>query len=756
MKRKTAQELEQAGNRAAARRRRAQEATEGPGVPLRPPGLPRAARNAWNKLVEELRPVLLKSDGALLRELIQARADLYHAAGDRKEAARLRVKEIEAEFSRRKPALLIQDKQELLIEEKADHISLADFLAATARARATFAARLVPKQTLMLDEGGLFDWSPADPSSRARDYAQRVAQGTIPACDLHKRSCARFLDDLEHGAEKGFFYDVLQARQIATWFAVFLNRPAFDWQLFVLVNLFGFRRPSGLRRFLECWTWVARQNGKSSLNAGIGLFLEMCDGEEQSQVYSAATTLEQASIIFKDAKRLVKMNPELKQYVTSYRSSLAIEDSDSTFQPLASEVASLDGLRPAALLADEIHEWDAAAAGREQWAKLTSGMVSRRHPLTMAISTAGGAQRGFGWEKFEMVKKILQRVIVAEDVFCCVWELEPQDDYRDTSLWIKANPSLGQGLTLESLQRQFRETEADPSSLSSFLRYQCNRWTELRRNNSTFLFSKVDACRGYPDFPHATPRELYAHFLEHNAGKPSFGGFDYGEVSDLCAFSLLYPKAVLASGEVLSVKVLISEFWMPSANVAQRQKDWGVPVEQWVRDGWIKTCDGDMNDPRQLKKDLLEIIAAKQEPSGFPVFNIRSIGYDKWHSRPFMAAFSEDTSIECVEVSQMPSVLTPLAVAFKTAVLSGQLWHLDNPVVKWMLGNVILERSGKYDAIVPEKPNKHQKIDCVQAALCGWERMETAPAESVYNYRGIITLDNDFTKAVYQSPKEKK
>jgi len=576
-----------------------------------------------------------------------------------------------------------------------------------------------------------FSWDDeSDPTVRARRYAQSCVQGKIPTCDLARRACVRFLDDLEHGHEKGFFYDPLAARQVIQWFSIFLKQPPFDWQLFVLVNLFGFRRPSGLRRFLESWLWVARQNGKSAVNAGIGLFIEICDGEECSEIYSAATTESQAKITFKYAKRLVKKNPELKEFVKAYRSSLTIEDTDSTFQPLASEVASLDGLRPAALLADEIHEWDAAAAGRDQWAKLTSGMVSRRHPLTSAISTAGGVQRGFGWEKYEMVKRILQRVITAEDVFCCVWELDAQDFYGDPALWPKANPSLGQGLTVASLERQLRETQADPSSLSSFLRYQCNRWVEFKRNNSTFPFAKVDACRGYPNIPSATAKELYAHFLEHNAGLPSYGGYDYGEVCDLAAFVLLYPRVTMSDGSINSAKVMIAEFWMPSAVVQTRQKEWGVPVETWVRDGWIRTCDGDMNDPRQLSKDLHNIINAKQEPSGLPAFNVRSIGYDKWHSRPFMAAFSEETSIQCVEVSQMPSVLTPLAVAFKTSVLSGQLWTLDNPVVKWMLGNVILERSGKYDAIVAEKPNKHQKIDAIQAALNAWNGMEVgAPTE---------------------------
>jgi len=709
------------------------------GAPPRPAGLPRATRNAWNALVSELqgRNVLAQTDGQFLLDLIQARADAYRAGGERRPAARARVAEIEAMFSARQPFTeKPKDDAPAPVE-----LTLEEFLADTARQRATFTARLVPGQTILLDDDNqAFTWPDDDPSTRARDYCQRVVQGVLPACDLHKRACARFLRDLEDGAARGFFFDAVAARHIATWFAVFCKRPLFDWQLFTVVNLFGWRLPSGLRRFKECWLWVARQNGKSSLSAGIGLFALLADGEDRQQVYSAATTKDQAEIIFRDAKRIVATNPELAAALKSFRYSLVEEISDSAFQPLASEIASLDGLRPGALLCDEVHEWDNAAGGREQWAKLTSGQVSRQHPLTIAISTAGGAQRGFGWEKYGVVKKILHGVVTAEDIFCCVWELDPEDDYRDESLWIKANPALGSSLTIEALRKQFNETVSDPSSLSGFLRYQCNRWVAFAKTTATFSIAKVDAARGCPHMPKATPRELYSWFLEHNAGVPSFGGYDYGEVNDLAAFVLLYPKVRNEKGEGLPVKVLLAEFWMPEAHVQQRQKEWGVPVEQWIRDGWIRACPGDMNDPRQLRNDILEFTQLRQEPSGFPIFNIRSIGYDPWHSRPFMGVLAEDTSIECAEVKQQPGILTPIAVAFKSAVLSGALWTLGNPVVQWMLSNVILERSGKYDAIVPEKPDKFSKIDAVQAAMCAWQRMENAPEESVYKTRGIVTI----------------
>jgi phage terminase large subunit-like protein len=517
----------------------------------------------------------------------------------------------------------------------------------------------------------------------------------------------------------------------------------------MLTNIFGFRLPSGLRRFKESWCWISRQNGKTALNAGIGDFILICDGEPVSEIYAAANTGDQSKITFRDAKRLIKNHPELKEHVKVYRSALTVEDTDACFLALASETSSLDGLRPACLLADEIHEWDAAVGGRELWSKLTSGMVSRRHPLTLAISTAGGKQMGFAFEKFEMIKKILQKVIVADDIWCCAWELDPTDDYHDEKLWIKANPSLADehGLKMDSLRRQFRETQADPSSLSSFLRYQCGRWQEFRRSSATFPFTKIDACRGFPEFKNADAKQLYSYFLKCNGDKPSYGGFDWGEVSDLACFTLLYPRVTLENGDILEKKVMISEFWTPSSLVAQHEKEWGVPLSQWIRDGWIKTCDGDINSPVQLKKDLLEILNAKQEPSGFPVFSIRSIGYDPWHSRGFMTAFSEETAVQCVEVSQKPSTLTPVAVAFKAALLAGNVWHLGNPVVRWMLSNVILEREGKYDAVVPIKPNKHAKIDAVQAALTAWCLMEIgAPTERAPRIHFLMN-DNSVLRA---------
>jgi hypothetical protein len=64
-----------------------------------------------------------------------------------------------------------------------------------------------------------------------------------------------------------------------------------------------------------------------------------------------------------------------------------------------------------------------------------------------------------------------------------------------------------------------------------------------------------------------------------------------------------------------------------------------------------------------------------------------------------------------------------------------------------MLSNVILEREGKYDAVVPIKPNKHAKIDAVQAALTAWCLMEIgAPTERAPRIHFLMN-DNSVLRA---------
>lgn len=612
-----------------------------------------------------------------------------------------------------------------------NEIHLNEFLAEIQLCRSTYRSRLDPKHTVCLDKAGVYAWADEDALATAKLYAQQVTQGQIVSCQLLKHACARFLRDIEHAHQRGFWLDPWEARLVCTWFRVFCKIKLLPWETWLLVNLMAFKQPSGLRRFRESWCFVARKAGKTALAAGLGLWFLICDGEERAEVYSTATKKEQAAISYKDARYYVKSHREVLEHCGGklYRDAINVEE--SSFSPLSCDLRGMDGLRPSCILADEVHQWQ----DRQQWDVLITGTVARQQPMVFAFTTPGEAQRGFCWDRYGIICKILNGTIDDDRVFASVWQLDPEMDYRDSATWLAANPSLPITPTLESLEKQLSETEADPNALSNFFRYQCGRWNAFTETVSSIPLAKIDACRGYPQFPDASPLELREMFIKANVGAIAYAGYDHGEVNDLACFVLLFPEAQLPDGSKDPHKVILPWFWMPEGWIKQREREWQMPVQQWLREGYIEACPGDLNDPRLIQRDILGILQMN-------VFNVKSIGYDKWHSRPFMSEIMKETYVECMEVPQQPSTLTELCVQFKEHVMLGNLWTLANPVLRWMFGNVVLEREGKHNAIVPQKPNgnKYAKIDAVQAACSAFHRLLNAPPPSVYLNRGILTL----------------
>ena len=145
-------------------------------------------------------------------------------------------------------------------------------------------------------------------------YARAVADGKILANRLVRLACERHLVDLASGAARGLSFEP-QAAQHAIAFFGFLRHSKGEWagqtfalapwQAFVVGSLFGWQRADGLRRFRTAYCAVPRKNGKSTLSAGIALYLLVADGEQGAEIYSAATTRDQARIVFDEAKRMV-------------------------------------------------------------------------------------------------------------------------------------------------------------------------------------------------------------------------------------------------------------------------------------------------------------------------------------------------------------------------------------------------------------------------------------------------------------------
>lgn len=221
--------------------------------------------------------------------------------------------------------------------------------------------------------------------------------GEIVASRLVRKACERHVRDLATGAARGLHFDRAAAQDILDFFS-FLKHSKGEWagqsfelqpwEQFILWVTFGWKTRNGLRRFRTAHVEVARKNGKSTLCAGVGLYLAFADGEPGAEVYSFATKKDQARIVFQEAERMRKASPALAKHVSSFRDNLSSPETASKFQPLGADEDTLDGLNPSAGIADELH----AHKTRALWDVIETGMGARRQGLMFAITTVGIAR----------------------------------------------------------------------------------------------------------------------------------------------------------------------------------------------------------------------------------------------------------------------------------------------------------------------------------------------------------------------------
>jgi phage terminase large subunit-like protein len=729
MRRKASNEVRGHRTKAELAARRALESAQGePGLPPRRQGQGRAWRDRWHYWVGVLynKRLLLTSDGAALNRLID-----LEVLQDKNGMADV----MESTWANRAP--WPSDPQTQASAPATN--TLQEFLVSVQRERATFTDRLDPALTVVEDFDGPYAWPEGDAATVARQYCLSVVAGNIVAGDLLKKACARSLDDLDTGADAGLYFDPVAAQHICDFAERFCKLKLMAWQVWVLSSIFGWKKPSGLRRFTEAWVSMAKKNGKTALASTIGLWGLLCDMEAYPEIYSTATKKEQARLIWRDAKRAVTDHEELRAAVKRWAGELAVEANDGTFSPLSSDTKSLDGLRPHFALFDEVHEFDS----RENFDKVAKGTVSRVQPLIFSITTAGSSKQCFAWGKFDLASKILRGVLHAPETFVAIYEIDKGDVHTDESCWPKANPSLGVTLHVDNLRKQINELKEDPTGLNNFLRYHLNVWIELTLSKAapSIPSGLWAACSGLEHFPGCHPMQATEKFLLLNRDTPCVGGLDIGLKNDLSCFLLLFPYGLVPNPEgadkepvPVAKRFVVSSFWMPELNLLEKEKHWRVPLSQWVREGFIDAQPGDTVDTDAIREQMLSTFSLGPG-------SLQCVGFDYWNAGHVVKAILESKGEEsCVAVPQTPGALSVPAKDFMRSVFKKELAHFMNPVMAWMAGNVVLEESPKHGGIKPEKRDDSEKIDGISALLCAWNRLLVLPPPSVYSTRGLILL----------------
>ncbi len=552
-----------------------------------------------------------------------------------------------------------------------------------------------------------------------RAYAEGVVSGKVPACKWVRLACERHLRDLATAHERGLWWDQAAADHAVEFFGLLRhskgrwNDQPFElspWQAFIVGSLFGWKRWDGLRRFRIAFVEVPRKNGKTTLAAGIALYLFVCDGEAGAEVYSAATKKDQARLVFEDAKAFVARSPDLAKIVERWKVALEIPALRSKFVPLGADADSLDGLNPFVAVCDEIHAWKS----RDLWDVLLTGMGAREQPLALPITTAGDFSDSIYNELHTDVEQVLEGVVSDDEVFGFIATIDAEDDWRDPAAWAKANPGLGVSLREDELATVITRAARQPSSQN-----------KVKRNRLNVRTAALDAWVRLDLWDKCGSRFEEAELL----GKPCYGGLDIANTSDLAAFVLAFPWGLVKGEPVYRLKCW---FWCPgeseegAAGEKLRRK-----LFPWAQAGHVEFTDG-------TSIELSRIEAVVKESA--KAYDLRMLCYDPWNAGATAQAM-EAAGIRVERFTQNSNTYNEPSRAFERAVGDGRLNHNMNPVLRWMAANCVAKTNGA-GYLMPDRKRSRDKIDGIPAsimAVAGEMRARfEEPTESIYEKRGLL------------------
>lgn len=446
-------------------------------------------------------------------------------------------------------------------------------------------------------------------SDPATAYARAIAAGEITAGPYVRLACERHLRDLEQLPAKGYSWDLKRAARALDFFPEVLCLAEGDhagkpfvlegWQEFIVGSLFGWIGPDGYRRFRTAYIEIGKGNGKSPLAAGIGIYLTAADNEASAEVYAAAVTRDQAGILFRDAVSMVTASPALSRAIVKSGKrvtyNLAHLRSNSFFRPISSEGKSLDGKRVHGALIDELHEHHSPVVVD----KMRLGFKGRRQPLMLEITNSGWDRTSVCWTHHEYSVRILEQVAIDETWFGYVCALDQGDDWKDTQVWVKANPNIGVSVSEKYLQDVVMQAIGMPSKQSLVRRLNFCQWVDAE--DPWIDRDAWFACEGDVD-------------LDRWKGRPVFLGLD---LSSKLALTALAAVAAMADG---SLEGLLW-FWTPADTLRERAERESVPYDAWRNDGHVIATPGRSVEYSFVAHQIRDVLER---------FDVHELAYDRW------------------------------------------------------------------------------------------------------------------------------
>lgn len=412
-----------------------------------------------------------------------------------------------------------------------------------------------------------------------------------------------------------------------------------------------------------------RKNGKTALAAML-LLLHLCGREhrENSQLVSSALSRDQASKLFDLAAKMVRMSPDLAQYVTIRDTikQLFCRELGTSYSALSADADKNYGSSPVFAVHDELGQ--VRGPKHELYEAIETGMGAHAQPLSIVISTQAPTDS-------DLLSVLVDDAKSGTDpkrkLF--LWSADLDLDPFAEAAWKAANPAYDDFLNSVEVADAAEAARRMPSRESSFRNLILNQ----RISQTSPLIPRAiwQACEAIPDDDAFMSGRVYL-------------GLDLSSRQDLTAL------VAVARGEddVWNVR---AEFFAPEAGVNDRAHRDRAPYDVWAKAGFLTLTPGASVDYAFVAE---RIIAWCDD------FDVAEIAFDRWRIDVLKAElgrqgrecpeppFTGSEAIRLQPFGQGFKDMSPAIDSLESELMNIRVRHGGNPLLNWCSSNAIAVR----------------------------------------------------------------
>lgn len=396
---------------------------------------------------------------------------------------------------------------------------------------------------------------------------------------------------------------------------------------------------------------MGRKNGKTAFSAFL-LLLHLCGPEAKanSQLFSAAQSRDQAAILFALAAKMVRMSPDLREYVLvrDTAKQLACPELGTLYRALSADASTAYGLSPVFAVHDELGQVKGPRS--ELYEAIETASAAQEEPLSIVISTQAPTDA-------DLLSLLIDDARTGTDprIKVRLYAADIDADPFDEAAIRQANPHFDSLMNQEEVRRQAEDARRLPSREAAYRNLILNQRVEAR---SPFVARAI---------------------WQENGGEPApmdrlpvYGGLDLSSVSDLTALVL-----VTDDGDVHPT------FWLPADGLEEKSRNDRVPYDVWARAGLLQTTPGRAIEYEWIAEALRAV---------FDQCEVQALAFDRYNMRflrPWLerVGFTEEELARFVEFGQGFVSMSPALRELEAQLLAKRLRHGNHPVLTMCAAN---------------------------------------------------------------------